>query len=357
MMWAKMGMRNLRNDSGSILVLATLLTVLLLVMVGLGLDTGWLTFGRSMGQRAVDMAALSGAAGLAQGSAAAVKNNIEIIRTTNDYVKESSNTIDGTVGGKNVMLVNYNRATGVITAEPDIAKANGVRVALETTNPYTNAGSSSAINTPQFLMPLLNLLGFSTSTSSNVNVSAVAVYSTIPGIPLALGRCTPGEQNMFFQTPSGGANPNNSAWTTYTVKETNTPDLIARIKSIINCQGGGEATIGTPICLSNGQNTPVVQEFEQLADPFGNKCYFTPVVADQNTFNGCSGEENKIKAWAEVCIKHVCAPPDSNKNPNCNKDIGEKYIVADVKRCDLTDSERVGQCFKHSLIREPNVGM
>ena len=51
--------------------------------------------------------------------------------------------------------------------------------------------------------------------------------------------------------------------------------------------------------------------------------------------------------------------PYLNKNPNCNKDIGEKYIVENVKEvCDLTDSEkRVGQCFKHSLIREPNVGM
>src|SRR5918995_540065 len=158
-------MKNLRNNSGSILVLATLLMVLLLVMVGMGLDTGWLTFGRSMGQRAVDMAALAGAAGLARGSAAAVKQNIEGI--TNDYVKESSNSIDGTAGGNNVILVKYNPVTGAITPEPDIDKATGVRVALETTNPYTNVSSTSAINTPQFLMPLLNLLGFSASSSSN----------------------------------------------------------------------------------------------------------------------------------------------------------------------------------------------
>jgi Flp pilus assembly protein TadG len=347
-------MKKLKNDSGSVLVFATLMLVLLLVMVGLGLDTGWLTFGRSMGQRAVDMAALAGAAGLARGSAAAVKQNIEGI--TNDYVKEPSNSIDGTVGGNNVMLVNYNPVTGGITPEPDIDRATGVRVALETTNPYTNAGSSSAINTPQFLMPLLNLLGFNTSSSSNVNVSAVAVYSTIPGIPLALGGCTTGEKSIFFQTPSGGANPNNSAWTTYTVHETNTPDIIARIRSIVNCQGGGAATIGTPICLSNGQNTPVVREFELLADPSGNTCYFTPVVAPQTTFTGCTGDDNVIQAWASVCIKHVCAPPDSKTNPNCT-DKGSKYIVADVQSCSLTDRDRVGQCFRHSLVREPNAGM
>lgn len=349
-------MKNLANESGSVLVFVTLMITLLLIMVGMGLDSGWITFSRSMGQRAVDMAALSGVAGLAKGEATAVKANVEA--TLNDYVKASKNAINGTVGGKNVMLVKYDAATGSITPETNIDNANGVRVALETTNPYTGDASASAINTGHFLTPLLRLFGNSSApAASNINVSAVAVYSAIPGIPLALGRCTPGEQNIFFQTPSGGENPNNSAWTTYTVPETNTPDLIKRIKAIVNCQGGGEASVGTPICLSNGQNTPVVREFEFLADPNGNKCYYTPVVADQQNFTGCTGEENKIKSWAEVCIKHVCAPPDSNKNPNCDKSIGEKYIIADVKRCDLTDSDRVGQCFKQTLVREKAVAM
>jgi Flp pilus assembly protein TadG len=347
-------MKNHKNESGSVLVFATLVIVLLLVMVGMGLDTGWLTFSRSMGQRAVDMAALAGVAGLANGDAASIKKNIE--GTINDYVKVSSNQIDGTVGGKNVTLVKYDSATGNITPVTDISNANGVRVALETTNPYTNAGSSSAINTSHFLMPLLGYLGMSTSPATDVNVSAVAVYSTIPGIPLALGGCTTGLQNVFFQTPSGGANPNNSAWTTYTVPETNTPDIIDRIRAIVNCQGGGEATIGTPICMSNGQNTPVVREFELLADPNGTKCYFAPVVETQTTFNGCTGDDNKIKSWANVCIKYVCAPPDSNNNSNCTiKD--NNYIVAEVKACNLDDSVRVGQCFKHSLVRETKVGM
>jgi Flp pilus assembly protein TadG len=349
-------MTKIANESGSVLVFVTLMIVVLLFMVGMGMDTGWLTFSRSMGQRAVDMAALSGAAGLAKGDEIAIKKDVEA--TLNDYVKASGNPIDGTVGGKNVTLVKYDSATGSITPETDINNANGVRVGLETTNPYTGASSGTAINTGHFLTPLLNLLGTgSASTATDIDVSAVAVYSAIPGIPLALGRCSPGVQNIFFQTPSGGSNPNNSAWTTYTVNETNTPDLIARINAIVNCQGGGAVGVGTPICLSNGQNTPVVEAFEQLADPNGNKCYFTPVVSDQQTFTGCTAEENKIKSWAEVCIKYVCAPPDSNTNPNCDKSIGEKYIVADVKRCDLTDNERVGQCFKHTLVREKNIGM
>jgi len=249
-------MKNLRDESGSVLVFVTLTVVILLIMVGMGLDTGWLAFSRSMGQRAVDMAALSGAAGLAQGTTKAVKDNVEA--TINDYVKVSSNTIDGTVGGKNVMLVKYDSATGTITSETNIGNANGVRVALEATNPYTNAVSSSAINTSHFLTTMLNLLGISSPAASNVDVSGVAVYSAIPGIPLALGGCEPTMVNkeiIFDQAPSSEGG-NNSGWTTYTERETNTPDIVARINAIVNCQGGGAVGIGTPICLGNGTQPP-----------------------------------------------------------------------------------------------------
>jgi Flp pilus assembly protein TadG len=349
-------MKTLYNDSGSVLVFVTLMITLLLIMVGMGLDTGWLTYGRSQGQRAVDAAALAGVAGLAKSDAAAIKKNIEGLN--NDYIKAGTNPINGTVGGANVMLVKYDKATGNIVPEPDINLANGVRVALEKTKPAVYGGGSSAtsITASLFLTPLLNLLGLNTSDTADINVSAVAVYSTIPGLPLALGGCKTGLQNVFFQTPSGGANPNNSAWTTYTIKETNTPDIIDRIHRIVNCQGGGLATIGTPICLSNGANTPVVEEFGTLADPTGNTCYFAPVVATQQNFNNCTGDDNVIQAWAKVCIKYVCAPPDSNTNPNCTEK-NNKYIVADVQSCTLKDSDRVGQCFRHALIREKAIGM
>jgi Flp pilus assembly protein TadG len=349
-------MKIIKNDSGSVLVFITLMIVLLMVMVGMGLDTGWITYGRSQGQRAVDAAALAGAAGLAKGNAADIKKNIEAL--TNDYIKEGTNPINGTVGGPNVMLVTYDKATGTILPAVDIAVANGVRVALEKTKPlvYGGGNSGSSIIANLFLTPLFNLLGGNTASSADINVSAVALYSAMPGIPLALGGCKLGEQNVFFQTPSGGSNPNNSAWTTYTLKETDTPDLIRIINSIVNCQGGGTAKVGTPICLSNGANTPVVEEFAKLADPSGNTCYFTPIVKEQTNFNGCVGENNMIEAWAQVCIKYVCAPPDSNQNPNCTEKTN-KYIVADVKSCTLTDKDRVGQCFRHALVREKAIGM
>src|ERR1044071_7932455 len=110
-------MKALKTDSGSVLVFITLMIVLLMVMVGMGLDTGWLTYGRSQGQRAVDAAALAGAAGLAKGDAAAIKKDIEALN--NDYIKEGVNPIDGTVGGANVMLVKYDKATGNIVPEPN----------------------------------------------------------------------------------------------------------------------------------------------------------------------------------------------------------------------------------------------
>ena len=79
-------MQHLRNQAGSVLVFITLMIVVLMVMVGMGLDTGFLTFSRSMGQRAVDLAALAGAAGLAKLDVAAIKSNIEQLNATNENI-------------------------------------------------------------------------------------------------------------------------------------------------------------------------------------------------------------------------------------------------------------------------------
>ena len=352
-------MKLFKNDSGSVLVFITLMIVLLMVMVGMGLDTGWITYGRSMGQRAVDAAALAGAAGLAKGDPAAIKKNIEALN--NDYIKEGSNPINGTVGGPNVMLVTYDKATGTILPAVDVTVANGVRVALEKTKPIAYGGGSSGTNiiADLFLTPLFNLFGINMSSSADINVSAVALYSAMPGIPLALGGCTPSmvDQTINFdQTPSGGPSPNNSGWTTYAENETNVPDLEERIKAIVNCQGGGAVKKGDPICLGNGGDTALMPTWVELADPTGNTCYFTPVVNPQKSFTGCIGDDNIIKAWAKICIKYVCAPTINPPNPLCDKS-GSKYIVARVEACDLPESARVGQCFRHALIREKAVGM
>ena len=58
-------MRAQKNERGSVLVFVTLMIVLLLVMVGLGLDTGQLTYVRNQGQAAVDAAALAAVSAIA----------------------------------------------------------------------------------------------------------------------------------------------------------------------------------------------------------------------------------------------------------------------------------------------------
>lgn len=357
-------MKNLRNNSGSIIVFTTLMIVLLLVMVGMGLDTGWISFGRSQGQRAVDAAALAGAAGAAKGDLSAIEKNIEALNASNDYVKALGNPIDGTVGGNNVMLVKYDKASGKIIPAPDLSEANAVRVALEKNRPevYGGGATNTGINSPLFLMPLLNLLGFDTASSANINVSAVATYNAIPGIPLALGGCNygPDQAIPFDQSPSSGdgtdGQGNNSGWTTYTVRETNTPDIIARIRKIVNCQGGAAIDIGTPICLGNGTQPPVLQAFEELVDASGDTCYLAPVIDPTNVFNQCDME---VRAFAQVCLKAVCVP-GATKNQNlCPEKLkGQKYILANVRSCSvkLTDPE-VSQCYATTLVREKDISM
>jgi len=342
--------------------------VLLMVMVGMGLDTGFLTFSRSLGQRAVDMAALAGAAGLAKGDATAIKSNIEQLNTTNDYVNRTagSNAIDGTVSGKNVTLMTYdftnNQITGTTT---DITKATAVRVALETTNPYTGGSSNSAVNTAAFLTPLLNLLGSNTaSASNNVNVSAVAVIQAQPGLPIALNGCDPAWAGTntaipWNQTPSGGSNPNNSGWTTYLDGSVSSPDVITLIHKIAACQGTGAVGVGTNICLNNGQQTPDLREFEIL---IGNntdgtpKCYLTPVIPSSSNFTGCS---NEILAYAQICPLAVCGPGvNGTKNQNlCTEDSSfGKYLFATVKSCNVGDPNRpsLSSCYSLKLVRENN---
>jgi Flp pilus assembly protein TadG len=339
--------------------------VLLMIMVGMGLDTGMLTYSRSMAQRAVDMAALAGAAGLAKGDAAAVKNNIEQLNATNDYVNSTGKAINGTINGNNVTLLTYDFKTNQITGTATkITDATAVRVALETTNPYTTTSSNSAVNTPAFLTPLFNLLGSSASGSNKVNVSAVAVIYGEPGLPIALNGCDPAwagtnQAVPWNQTPSGGSNPNNSGWTTYLDNSVSSPDVISLIHRIAACQGTGIVNIGTDICLNNGSQTPDLRELETLIGTNSDgtpKCYLTPVVPTTTNFTGCN---NEILAYAQICPLAVCGPGvNANKNQNlCTEDSSfGKYLFATVKSCNVGDPNKPGltSCYSLRLVRENN---
>ena len=381
-------MRSLKNQSGSVIVFITLVVVLLLVMVGMGLDTGWVVYSRSMGQRAVDMAALAGAAGVAAGNPAKVKANVETLNTTNDYVKASGNQIDGTVNGNNVTLIHYDAnatpsiqpATGVTGSS--IGDANGARVALEKNNWVTGSSSNTPINTPSFLTPLLNFLrpGGGTPGSTNVNVSAVAVIESQPSLPFAVNGCCGPDQNgnlppgctsnwvgtnaeiPWNQAPSGGSNPNNSGWTTYFDRSVSAPDVQDLIRKIAACQGTGGANVGDNICTNNGQQNPDLRVFEILIGTNADgtpKCYLAPIIPSTSNFTGC---DNTITAFAQICPLAVCGPGvNGTKNQNlCTQPNSfGKYVLATVKSCSITDRNKAGvsQCYSLHLVREPQAGM
>src|SRR5262245_61832830 len=185
-------MRLARNERGAVLVFITLMMVLLFIMVGMGLDTGHLAYIRSQGQPAVDASALAAVNALPTGSinnvyarAAQVNFSTGGNPGGNNYLNSPNNLI----GQNNVTLVKYDGATGAITTAATIGEANGVRVALESSNPYNGAATPTPMKSPLFLTPLLNLFGQKTSGTQNVSVSAVAVLSAIPGMPVAIGGC------------------------------------------------------------------------------------------------------------------------------------------------------------------------
>jgi Flp pilus assembly protein TadG len=371
---------SLRNDAGSVLVFITLMIVILMVMVGMGLDTGFLVLSRSMGQRAVDMAALAGAAGLAKGDATAIQSNIQqltVTGTDNDYFGSSKNLIDPTVNGKNVTLLTYDFKTNTVTGTTnDIKTANAVRVALETANPYTTTSSKSAVSTPAFLTPLLNLFGSGTGTAgvNNVNVSAVSVIQAQPGLPIAINGCNPAWVGTdtpiaWQQTSSGGSNPNNSGWTTYLDNSASAKDVQALIRKIAACQGTGVVNVGTEICLNNGQEAENLRELDILIGTNTDgtpMCYLTPVVPSTVNFNGCGDgipsnqQGNEILQYAQICPKAICNTGGSktlqNQNLCIEKPSFGKYLFATVKSCNIGDPNAPGltSCYSLRLVREYN---
>ena len=382
-------MKFLNNESGSIIVFFTLLVVLLLIMVGLGLDTGWVAYTRSQGQPAVDAAALVGASGLPTGKATEIQNRIEALNTSNDYVKNLSNPIDGTVNGSNVTLVSYNFTTGEITKANTVGEANGVRVALETNNPY-GGSPNRAINTPVFLTPLLNWFGAGVQGTQNVSVSAVAVNSLIPSFPVVITGC-PG-----FTTPIGdpwctgvGGNPprcascadldgdgkndvgrdcdlirnpdtsDTSGWTNLDDRNpVSTPVVIDLLQSAQKCDNVSGVT--ETICLNNGNIPPIVREIDSLFGRFVNQpypapvpqddCFAIPVVGDYVRVNQC----RPVVRYAQICIRAAYCPGCSG-GPGPNPGVIHQLIRADIT-CPAPENNPYS-CFSQKLVRDTKSGM
>jgi Flp pilus assembly protein TadG len=337
-------MKILRNQSGAVMVFVTFMIVLLMIMVGMGLDTGQLSYTRSMGQAAVDSAALSAVSGLPSRDAAQVTARTAEFNSINDYTGSSKNLL----AGANVSYVKYDFASNTITNynEP-IATANGVRVALE---------GGSAIKTPMFLTPLMNLFGTKTSGVQNVNVSAVATITTRPAIPIALwsNNClqngvTYTNRIIQMQHPDQEADGNeNACWTTFLDCSSGALDIKAGFEVADTCSGNainGQIQIGTPICQNKGMVNSVMGtagDFFMTEHP--NRWWLVPVIGGGGN---CAAEDpTKIINWAKIHPKEIV----KGGNP--------KYIKADVV-CGpnlIYEDLESSLCFQHRLVREPGKG-
>jgi len=381
-------MRPNRNERGTVLVFVTLMIVLLMIMVGMGLDTGHLAYVRSQGQPAVDAAALAAASAIPTGLPADVYSRaaeLNHVKGTNDggnnYLDSPNNLIDA----NNVTLIKYNAATGDImtatgTSSTSTGDANGVRVALEASNPY-GGSVGGAMKSPLFLTPLFNLFGQTVNGTQNVSVSAVAVIQAIPGMPIAIAGCQPTsagctsgagtEEDPYtnckllqVDSSNNGNNPNNdwdngkfqdSGWTTFNVASANAPAIKALVGNSSTCGNVPPVNIGAGcIYLNNGQITPILTEFEKVYKhngdglsgeanpPLANDWGILPVVsASIGNFNQCE----PVVSFAKFGIRDVV------KNGN------DKWLLGDLI-CNW-DINRVGGtgCYTTRLVRDKKSGM
>jgi Flp pilus assembly protein TadG len=339
-------MQPVKNEQGFALVFATLMIVLLLIMVGMGLDTGHLAYIRSQGQPAVDAAALAAASAVPSGKWSTVTDRAAKFNpggtnpgTGNNYLNSPNNQIDN----KNVTLVRYDKATGEFTTSGvNITNANGARVALENTNPYGGT-AGKAMKSPLFLTPLLNLFGQATSNTTDVSVSAVAVNQALPGLPIVVveGLCG---TNATLDFQAGGKST--AGWETYQIENASTDEVRGLFEKLPYCAGQPAIDVGYCGNVANGVNETIFNAtlkpmFE--ADP--NRCYLIPVIKFGGNLNQCQ----KITDWASFC-------PDKGNN---TKDAfpGPGKLKGTVTCGQNVNDSRDTLCYVQRLIRDKTSGM
>jgi len=342
-------MQVVRNERGSVIVFVTLMIVVLLIMLGLGLDTGQLSYVRNQGQAAVDAAALAAVSGLPSRNDGQVKSRAAGFNSTNNYVESPTNKI----GSSNVSYVQYDFTTNTITNyAANVNAANGVRVALE-------QATGSGITTPVFLTPLLNLLGVSTAGTQEVNVSAVATITAKPAIPIALWSnvCPqfPGPYSdstitktvdIKMQHPDQKTGNENSCWTTFLDCSSGAPDIKAGFQTAESCSGGAinrEIGIGIPICQNRGQVNTVLGTAQQFFSANGglpnSNWWIIPVIGGGGNCDPTN--PSPIITWAKI------KPTTIVKTGN------PKYITAEVGCGDkIIEELNTSLCFSHRLVRE-----
>ncbi len=333
----------MQNERGFVLVFVTLLIVLLLLMVGIGLDTGHLAYVRSQGQPAVDAAALAAAAAVPTANWTTIAEQAMKFNpgannpgTGNNYVDSPNNKINE----KNVTLVKYDHKTHTITTSGvTTANANGVRVALESSNPYGGT-AGEPIKSPLFLTPLFNLFGQNTSTTADVNVSATAVIRALPGLPIAVmqGLCGTTAE-LDFRT--GGSST--AGWETYHIQNASANEIRNLWRSLPFCSGQPIVDIGYCGYLQNGVDATIFNEIiKPMFAAHPDRCYLLPVVPNGGNFNQCQ----TIVDWASFC-------PDKEQPFGS----GPGKLYGSVTCNQDTWTSRDTQCYVPLLVRDIKSGM
>jgi Flp pilus assembly protein TadG len=346
-------MQSVKNERGSVLIFATLIIVLLLIMVGMGLDTGHLAYVRSQGQPAVDSAALAAASAIPSGDMTKVTDQAAKFNpgavgnpgAGNDYV--SSSNPSNKIGPNNVTLVKYNNVTGTFITSgvsidpsaPANVRANGARVALENNNPHGGT-AGAAMKSPLFLTPLLNLFGQTTSTTADVSTSAVAVLRALPGLPIVVVKdlCDKGTVLLDFQ--SGGKST--AGWETYYIENASTSEVRALWEALPFCSGQPIVDVGYCGNMANGVNETIVNgHLKPMFKAEPDRCYLIPVIKSGGNFTQCQ----TITDWASFCPDKIDPFPTTGT------------LKGTVTCGQTTWDSRDTKCYVPFLMRDAKSGM
>jgi Flp pilus assembly protein TadG len=338
-------MQPIKNERGSVLIFATLMIVLLLIMVGMGLDTGHLAYVRSQGQPAVDAAALAAAGAIPSGNLTTVTDQATKFNpgggnpgTGNNYVSSPTNKITD----KSVTLVKYDPTTRTFTSSGiTVANANGVRVALEQKNPYGGT-AEAAMKSPLFLTPLFNLFGQPTSTTADVSVSAVGVIRALPGLPIVVTDNLCGgptvTQELDFQST------NSAGWETYYIDNTSTTWVRDLWEALPFCSGQPIVDVGYCGNVANGVNQTIVNgHLKPMFKAEPERCYLIPVIKPPpgGNVNQCQ----TITDWARLCPDKIDPFPKTG-------------ILKGTVTCGQnTYDSRDTKCYVPFLVRDTKSGM
>jgi Flp pilus assembly protein TadG len=306
----------IQNNRGATLVFVALSLLLLLLFLGLVIDTGWMVYVRAQGQKRVDAAALAAASALVEQNPA--NRRKQATRLANTF-SDQNTVINASTDPANVVdPMKYDLTTGALTNlksdwTPGVAGDNCNAVKIATTVP-----------TPLFFSGVRNSFGDSETGSTDINVNAVA-HLPCPGVgylskggfaPIALRQCqfdtaSDCERSQSFLDIS--LNIDISAFTTYNLSANFCSDLV---NGIIPATADAAVEIGETINLIGLDQLPVC--LQALLDHFryctvGNKCADPPdprctvrvPIVDQ-----CIGlGSGNVVGFATICLNRITLVP------------------------------------------------